>query len=173
MTDSTDNNSNDLETESEKALATAAESSGSESAGEDGPTAASFSFGSERWVMLVFIIIAVLTAFVVDHVGLSIWDALASRYPMFGNPNPSYVTAAAAVLGLVFAVMLYRRDSSYNTVSGVVEELTKVTWPKREEVTAATLVVAATSVIAAVYTGALDNIFQRLTDLIYGGGSGS
>ena len=47
-------------------------------------------------------------------------------------------------------------------------ELRKVTWPTRDEVWVSTIVVVATSVIAAVYTGVFDAMWSALTNVVYG-----
>ena len=50
--------------------------------------------------------------------------------------------------------------------SEVRAELSKVTWPKRQEVVRLTLVVFAISVIVAFYVGGLDYIFTKLLEAI-------
>jgi preprotein translocase subunit SecE len=45
-------------------------------------------------------------------------------------------------------------------------ELTKVTWPKKEEVTRLTLLVFVTSAIVAIYVGGLDFTFTKLLSII-------
>ena len=50
--------------------------------------------------------------------------------------------------------------------SEVRAELSKVTWPKRQEVVRLTLVVFAISVIVAFYVGGLDYVFTKLLELI-------
>jgi len=50
--------------------------------------------------------------------------------------------------------------------SEVGAELSKVTWPKRQEVVRLTLVVFAISVIVAFYVGGLDYVFTKLLEAI-------
>jgi preprotein translocase subunit SecE len=45
-------------------------------------------------------------------------------------------------------------------------EMGKVTWPTRRDLLQSTLVVLVAVAIAAVYTGALDFIFQRFVDVV-------
>jgi preprotein translocase subunit SecE len=47
-------------------------------------------------------------------------------------------------------------------------ELTKVVWPKREEVIKLTLIVLIISGIIAAYVGALDFAFTKLLELLVG-----
>jgi preprotein translocase subunit SecE len=45
-------------------------------------------------------------------------------------------------------------------------EMGKVTWPTRRDLIQSTLVVLVAVAIAAVYTGALDFVFQEFVDLV-------
>ena len=45
-------------------------------------------------------------------------------------------------------------------------ELTKVTWPKREEVIRLTVLVFACSAVVAAYLGALDYGFTKLLEIV-------
>jgi preprotein translocase subunit SecE len=45
-------------------------------------------------------------------------------------------------------------------------ELTKVSWPSREQATRLTLIVIAASVVAAIFLSAFDLLFTKLTELI-------
>jgi len=49
---------------------------------------------------------------------------------------------------------------------GVREELSRVVWPKREEVIKLTLIVFIISGIIAAYTGALDYAFTKLLEFV-------
>jgi preprotein translocase subunit SecE len=49
------------------------------------------------------------------------------------------------------------------------EELRKVTWPDREEITRLTVIVLTTTIAFAAFLGILDFIFQRLAGLVVGG----
>ena len=48
------------------------------------------------------------------------------------------------------------------------DELRKVTWPDREEITRLTLIVLSTTVAFAAFLGLMDLIFQRLAGLLVG-----
>jgi preprotein translocase subunit SecE len=50
--------------------------------------------------------------------------------------------------------------------AGVRNELTKVTWPKRDDVVKLTLIVFMISAIVAAYVGALDLGFTKLLGLL-------
>jgi preprotein translocase subunit SecE len=48
------------------------------------------------------------------------------------------------------------------------EELRKVTWPDREEITRLTVIVLSTTIASAAFLGILDFVFQRLAGLLVG-----
>lgn len=50
--------------------------------------------------------------------------------------------------------------------SEVKAELSKVSWPKRQEVIRLTLIVFAISVIVALYVGGLDYLFTKLLEIV-------
>lgn len=47
-------------------------------------------------------------------------------------------------------------------------ELSKVSWPSRAQATRLTLIVIAATVIAAIFLGAFDLLFTKLTELVIG-----
>jgi len=51
--------------------------------------------------------------------------------------------------------------------SEVRGELSKVTWPKRQEVVRLTLIVFSISLIVAIYLGGLDFIFTKALGLLF------
>lgn len=53
-----------------------------------------------------------------------------------------------------------------NFIREVRLELSKVTWPKRDEVIRLTLIVFAVSAIIGAYVGGLDYLFTRLLTLV-------
>lgn len=55
-----------------------------------------------------------------------------------------------------------------NYFGEVRTELTKVTWPSREQTLNMTWLVIGVSVVVALYLGLLDGIFQRLVETVIG-----
>lgn len=116
--------------------------------------------GVERWVQFSFIALAGIIVFTADQLIQTIWG-------YFAEPDPTIVSGAAALLGLVIAFVAYRHPRSNELAREVVGELSKVTWPTRDETYYSTMVVIVTSIIAAVYTGVFDAVWSAFTDLIY------
>lgn len=116
--------------------------------------------GVERWVQFSFIALAGVIVFVSDQLIQTVWG-------YFAEPDPTIVSGAAALLGLVIAFVAYRHPRTNELAREVVGELSKVTWPTRDETYYSTMVVIVTSIIAAVYTGVFDAVWSAFTDLIY------
>ena len=58
-------------------------------------------------------------------------------------------------------------DGSTDATYEVAEELSKVTWPSRKEVTNSTTVVVLTTVFATVFFALMDRFWGFVTDKIY------
>lgn len=116
--------------------------------------------GVERWVQFSFIALGGLVIFIGDKLIEGIWG-------YFAEPDPTIVSGSAALLGIVVAFLAYRHPRANELAHEVVGELSKVTWPTRDETYYSTVVVIVTSVIAAVYTGVFDAVWSAFTDLIY------
>jgi preprotein translocase subunit SecE len=116
--------------------------------------------GLERWVQFSFVALGVLVFYLGDALIAFVWQ-------FFAEPDPTIVSGSALILGVLTAFSLYRHAPVHQFVSEVVGELSKVTWPTRDETYHSTVVVIITSVIAAVYTGLFDALWSAFTDLIY------
>lgn len=116
--------------------------------------------GIERWVQFSFIAIGLVTFYAFDHL-------IAFTWGFFAEPEPTFVSGAAALVGIILAFALYRHARVYQLAHEVVSELSRVTWPTRDETYYSTVVVIVTSVIAALYTGIFDAVWSAFTDLVY------
>lgn len=118
------------------------------------------SLGLDRWVQIAFMAFGLFTLWLLDKLITLIWDR-------FAEPQPSLVTALAAVCALALSAGLYRQKAVHVAAHDVVAELAKVSWPTRKETQVSTIVVIVTSLIAAVIVGSLDAAWSALTDFIY------
>lgn len=116
--------------------------------------------GAERWVQFAFVLLAIATFFVGAKLIGFVWG-------YFAQPEDTVVSAAAAVLGLLVGYFAYRHPKLNPMAHEVALELSKVTWPSRQETWSSTIVVIITSIIAAAYLGAFDALWSAFTDLIY------
>jgi preprotein translocase subunit SecE len=89
-----------------------------------------------------------------------IWD-------LFAEPDGLLITAGSAIVAILVTFYLWRHPTVNRLAHEVAGELSKVTWPTKKEVYAATIVVIVTSFIAAVLLGIFDTAWSAFTDLIY------
>lgn len=116
--------------------------------------------GLERWVQFAFVALALFLVYVTDKLVTFGWE-------QFSEPDDTIVTAIAVAVGLAATFLAYQNDRVRDFATEVVTELSKVTWPTREETWYSTVVVLTASAIAAVYTGMFDAIWSAITDLVY------
>lgn len=114
----------------------------------------------ERYVQFGFAGVALLLLLVFSRLVKLGWS-------YFGEPTELAVTSIGAVLAFALTFAFYRNDRSYTLAHEVAEELSKVTWPSREQLRGSTMVVIGTSIVASFYTGALDFVWSWLSDFIY------
>jgi preprotein translocase SecE subunit len=116
--------------------------------------------GLARWVQLAYMAMALLLLWLTDKIVTIVWDK-------FAEPQPLLVTLVAGAVAAGTTLILYRHPTMSRVSHEVVGELAKVTWPSRDEIQAATVVVIITSFIASLIIGGFDAVWSTLTDLIY------
>lgn len=116
--------------------------------------------GLARWVQAAFLAFGLLIFWVADKAAM-----IGLGY--FTEPNETLVSFGSFVFAGVVAVALYRNPTLSRASNDVAAELSKVTWPSRQETTTSTVVVIIASFIAASIIGGFDAIWSALTDLIY------
>ena len=78
------------------------------------------------------------------------------------------IVPIAALIAVLVAVR-YWRDLKVRTMAEeVAEELTKVTWPTRDEVINSTSVVIVTTIFATVFFALMDQFWLWVTQHVYG-----
>lgn len=85
------------------------------------------------------------------------------------SPDEFIVTIVAAVVAIVGGIYYYRKEETYSLVNEVANELKKVTWPDKQEVKMATIVVLVMTLLSALILGFFDLVWGALTKVIYGG----
>ncbi|MDW8247237.1 MAG: preprotein translocase subunit SecE [Sandaracinaceae bacterium] len=116
-------------------------------------------FGKERWVQFAFVGVGVLGFYLFDRIG----EELLYK---FGIDSFSVIPLAISGAILV-AYFAYRQSQIRRFISEVIEELSLVNWPSREETYRSTMAVIIASIIAALYTGLFDALWSVLTDVVY------
>lgn len=113
-----------------------------------------------RWVQTAFLAIGALLFLMLNRLIVAGWER-------FAEPNSTLATLVSGLLAAIIAWRLYKYDKINKLASDVVSELTKVSWPTRQEVSTSTVVVIITSIVAAGILGTFDAIWSAITDLIY------
>jgi len=114
-----------------------------------------------RYVHILFIAGGAIVAYLAYHLILAVWGRF--------NPDPSFplLFAVSIAAGGGLAVYLWRQERTRQLAQEVVGELSRVTWPTRQELGAATVVVIITSIIVAIILGLFDTFWSWLTGIIY------
>ncbi len=118
----------------------------------------------QRWIILSFIVTAFLLGWTVQAASVSGFGQFAIPDTRFG---PLTMTTGFGVLvGVITFVYLLRNEKIVVFVDEVVDELSKVTWPTREETIRATTTVVVTTALVAALLGMYDFVWKNLADLI-------
>ena len=123
--------------------------------------------GYVRFVYAAYMAGAMLVGFLVAKIGHLAWYRLGQWKPELGEPRDEIVYLAAGVIGILVAVYYWRKPEARQYANEVAEELSKVTWPTRKEVTNSTTVVIFYTLFATVFFALLDQFWKYVTDKIY------
>ena len=119
----------------------------------------------QRFVVLSFIATAVL-------VGVSAQAALVSGFGQFAVPDTRVLglvnlsTVLSVGLSALTFMVLIRNEQAVQFTDEVVEELSKVTWPTRDETVRASTTVVVTTLFTAAVLGGYDYLWKQVADLV-------
>lgn len=133
----------------------------------EGEGGAPMQLGYMRYVYAAYMAGAMLVAFLVAKIGHVGWYRLGQWKPELGEPQDEVVYPIAGVVGALVALYYWRKQESRQYANEVAEELSKVTWPSRKEVTNSTAVVIFTTLFATVFFALMDQFWRFVTDKIY------
>ena len=123
--------------------------------------------GYQRYVYAAYMAGALISAFLFAKIGHAAWYRLGQWKPVLGEPQDEILFPVAGLLGVLVAVYYWRKPEARQYADEVAIELSKVTWPSREEVTNSTTVVVLTTIFATVFFALMDRFWGFLTDKIY------
>jgi preprotein translocase subunit SecE len=147
-----------------------------EGAEESAPIAGTL--GAARYVMTGFFLAVIAAAYVLGRSLGALWGKLAeavwfqksvaalARVGEEERSEISMLIGAAIALGL--GVHFYRRAEVRQWTNEVASEMSKVTWPDKNEVTNSTIIVIVTSAFATLYLALMDRFWGFVTNLVYG-----
>jgi len=131
------------------------------------PEAAPMQLGYMRFVYAAYMTGAMAVAFLAAKIGHVSWYRLGQWKPELGEPRDEVLYVAAGFVGIATAVYYWRKPEARQYANEVAEELSKVTWPSRKEVTNSTTVVVLTTLFATVFFALMDQFWKYVTDKIY------
>jgi preprotein translocase subunit SecE len=130
-------------------------------------SASPMQLGYTRFVYAAYMGGAMLVAFLVAKIGHLAWYRLGQWKPELGEPRDEMVYITSGLIGILVALYYWRKPEARQYANEVAEELSKVTWPTRKEVTNSTTVVIFYTLFATVFFALLDQFWKYVTDKIY------
>lgn len=158
---------------SSKALAKAEDDDEAPAAGEALPVAGPAQLGHRRFVYAAYLAAGIAVAFVLTKMIDFAWYKAGMWKPEYFatlgvEPKDEIIVPLAAIIAIALAVR-YWRDLKVRTMAEeVAEELTKVTWPTRDEVINSTTTVIITTIFATVFFALMDQFWLWVTKHVYG-----
>src|SRR5215467_11602546 len=123
---------------------------------ENGPApTAPIQLGYRRYVYAAYMAGAIAIAFLSTKVIDYAWFKTAQWKPqwfgMYVEPVDEAVVIAGGIIGISTAVYYWRNKRVRTLIEEIAEELTRVTWPTRQEVTNSTTVVIIATAFATIF----------------------
>lgn len=119
----------------------------------------------QRWIVLAFIGAATVVAGMVLRASVSLFTQMAWPDQRLGPVTTT--TLIAVVLGAVTFFGLLRSTRAVTFTDEVIDELSKVTWPSKDETLRATTTVVVTTLLVAGLLGAYDQLWGFLMNLSF------
>lgn len=172
---SSDEAEGDSDEKPSKALARTKKSDDDEAAaaGEALPVATPTQLGNRRFVYAAYLACGISVAFLLTKIIDFAWYKAGMWKPEFFTaigvePKDEFIVPLSVIIAVVVAVRYWRNVKVRTMAEEVAEELTKVTWPTREEVINSTGVVILTTIFATVFFALMDQFWLWVTKHVYG-----
>jgi preprotein translocase subunit SecE len=124
---------------------------------QDTRAAGALQLGVQKYLYTGYLVVGLAIAYITHQIVLKAW----------GEGHDNIATLVGVVVGLLAIVWGWKNNRVRTLAQETIDELSKVTWPTRQETYAATVVVVVTSIIAAVIIFGLDRFWSWFTDLIF------
>ena len=141
--------------------------------GEALPVAGPAQLGHRRFVYAAYLAAGIALAFVLTKMIDFAWYKAGMWKPEYFatigvEPKEELIVPIAALIAIAVAVRYWRDIKVRTMAEEVAEELTKVTWPTRDEVINSTSVVIVTTIFATVFFALMDQFWLWVTKHVYG-----
>lgn len=114
----------------------------------------------QRWIVLAFVGAALLVGGMAEAASTSLFAQMAWADQRLGPVTTT--TLLSVVLGLTTFVGLLRTRRAVTFTDEVIDELSKVTWPSKDETLRATTTVVVTTLLVAGLLGLYDFAWNNL-----------
>jgi preprotein translocase subunit SecE len=135
---------------------------------EDEEAVAPTQMGAKRFVYGAYFAGAIGIAFLFSKIVDAAWIKAAQYKPGLGEPTDEAVFPISGVIGALIAFYYWKRTRARQLAEEVASELSKVSWPTKQEVTNSTTVVIVTTAFATVFFALMDRFWGFVTNLVYG-----
>ncbi len=140
---------------------------------EHGPApTAPVQLGYRRYVYAAYMAGAVAVAFlstkVIDYAWFKTSQWKPAWFGQYVEPQDEAVVIIGGIIGASVAIYYWRHKKTRTLIEEIAEELTRVTWPSRKEVTNSTTVVIIATAFATIFFALMDQFWLWVTKHVYG-----
>ncbi|MEM9463550.1 MAG: preprotein translocase subunit SecE [Myxococcota bacterium] len=122
-----------------------------------------------RWAHLIFVLGGFMTAWVLANAIEDVWDMLWATWPQsIARADTLWSNLAGIALAVLATAYAWRRKDWFRFCTEVVIEISQVVWPTRAETRQMTIVVIIMTLISSGILAVMDQIWQAVTNLLYG-----
>ncbi len=125
--------------------------------------------GAKRFVYAGYFAAAIGIAFLCSKFVDMGWTRLQMWKPQYvGEPHAEIIMPLSGAFGVAIAWYYWKQQRTRELAEEVASELSKVTWPSKDEVMSSTAVVIVTTVFSTIFFALMDRFWSFLTNLVYG-----
>jgi preprotein translocase subunit SecE len=125
--------------------------------------------GAKRYVYAGYFAAAIGIAFLSSKFIELAWTRLQMWKPQYvGEPHGEVIMPISGAIGVGIAWYYWRQQRTRELAEEVASELSKVTWPSKDEVMSSTAVVIVTTIFSTIFFALMDRFWSFLTNLVYG-----
>lgn len=135
---------------------------------DDVDVAAPTQLGAKRFVYAAYFGGAITVAFLVSKILGYAWFRIGTVKPQIGEPSDEVVMPISAAIGAAVAFYYWKRTRTRQLAEEVADELSKVTWPDKTEVTNSTIVTLVVTALSVIFFFLMDRFWGFVTNLVYG-----
>jgi len=140
---------------------------------EEGGVATPIQLGYQRYVYAAYMAGAIAIAFLCTKFLDFGWFRLAQWKPDWfvtigSEPTDEITVPLSGAIGIGVAVYYWRNKKTRTLIEEIAEELTRVTWPTRQEVTNSTTTVIIATTFATLFFALMDQFWLWVTKHVYG-----